>query len=260
MAYSSNIQWTDATHNFWTGCQKVSAGCKFCYMHRIIDGKSQDPNIVTRASFITFSNPINWKDRRMIFTCSMSDFFIAEADKWRAEAWDVIRKTPQHRWQILTKRPERILENLPPDWGTGWKNVALGVTVENQDSVERMHILANIPAYVRFISAEPLLEDVNLLELDSNGNMSIQTFNWVIIGGESGNETGKYRYRPTEIPWIERIVTDLRGNTKAAIFIKQLGTYQKHQLGLKDSHGGNILEFPKHLRIREMPRVKRETV
>ena len=252
MPIKSNIQWTDATHNFWSGCKKVSAGCKFCYMHRILDGNQVDPNVVRRANNSYFYRPIDWKEGRLIFTCSMSDFFIEEADPWRNEAWKVIRATPQHRWLILTKRPERIVDCLPDDWDEGYKNVALGVTIENQEAVARMHVLADIPARVRFISAEPLLEDVDLTELSPNGDLSLERMNWVIIGGESGNETGKYRYRITEIPWIERMIQDVRNHSKAGVFVKQLGTYQAVKLGLKDRHGGNIDEFPSSLRIREL--------
>jgi len=260
MAYTSSIQWTDATHNFWTGCHKISAGCKNCYMFRILDGKSIDPNIILRADDRYFSRPIGWKMGLKIFTNSMSDFFIEEADKWRNEAWDVIRQTPQHRWLILTKRPERILECLPKDWGDGYKNVALGVTVENQETVERLHILAVIPAIIRFISAEPLLENVDLLVKNKKGESSIQNINWVLIGGESGNENGKYGYRITEISWIERMITDLRDYSHAAIFVKQLGTYQARLWGLKHNHGGDIREFPKHLKIREWPVIRKLVV
>src|SRR6185437_4156982 len=129
----SNIQWTEYTHNPWTGCRKVSEGCKYCYMHRIVDLKwKEDPNVVTRASDYIFYKPFYEKEPKMIFTCSMSDFMIEEADQWRGDMWQLIRDTPQHTWQILTKRPERIIECLPEDWGEGYQNVWLGVTVENQ--------------------------------------------------------------------------------------------------------------------------------
>lgn len=255
----SKIQWTNKTQNFWSGCHKISAGCTNCYMFRLKEEWNQNPSVINKCSISNFNAPLRWAPSA-IFTCSMSDFFIEEADKWRGDAWDVIRKTPYHRWQILTKRPDRILANLPSDWGSGWKHVALGVTVENQRAMNRVHTLATIPSFVKFISAEPLLENVNFLEQDKNGLRSIEEFNWVILGGESGNETGKYGYRPTELAWLERAITDLRSNSNAGIFVKQLGTYQKHQLGLKDCHGGDINEFPKHLRIREKPFLIRERV
>ena len=119
----SFIQWTDNTVNFWSGCQKVSEGCKFCYMYRLKDQNGQSGSVVRRSSDAKFYEALYWKEPTMIFTCSMSDFFIEEADEWREDAWDVIRRTPQHKWQILTKRPERIKECLPADWGEGWDNV-----------------------------------------------------------------------------------------------------------------------------------------
>ncbi len=152
--------------------------------------------------------------------------------------------TPWHTWQILTKRPERILDCLPSDWGDGWKNVWLGVTVENQAAVKRMDILRGIPAHVRFLSVEPLLERVELLGLED--------FHWAIFGGESGNENGDFRYRPCELSWIEDGLLQC-AVANVPVFVKQLGTYQYHELGLKDRHGGEMDEWPEHLRIREMP-------
>jgi len=115
----TNIQWTDSTVNFWTGCKKVSEGCKYCYMYRIKDRQGKIGSFVKRVSDYSFYEPLSWEEPMLIFTCSMSDFFIEEADPWRKDAWDVIRKTPQHKWQILTKRPERIKDCLPDDWGNG---------------------------------------------------------------------------------------------------------------------------------------------
>jgi len=251
----SNIEWTNATQNFWVGCHRVSAGCKFCYMHRILDGANGkgDGNIVRRTSNANFYRPMDWKERKWIFTCSMSDFFIEEADEWRLDAWQVIKETPQHRWLILTKRPERIEKCLPADWGNGYPNVALGVTVENQANTHRLEILSKIPAKCRFISAEPLLEEVDLFIENEIGERYIDKFHWVIIGGESGNETGPYRYRPCELDWIRKLVKELKAKTKVSVFVKQLGSYQAKVLKLRHPHGGDILEFPQDLRIREFP-------
>src|SRR5690349_7168633 len=123
MADKTKIQWADSTVNFWHGCHKVSEGCKFCYMFRDKQRYGQDPEIVVRAKAASFDKALHWKDPRRIFTCSWSDFFIEDADAWRADAWEIIRHTPQPTWLILTKRPERIAECLPPDWGAGYKNV-----------------------------------------------------------------------------------------------------------------------------------------
>jgi protein gp37 len=152
---NTNIQWAESTVNFWVGCKKISEGCKFCYMYRILEGNKKDPSNIWRTSDSTFYNTLYWKEPTRIFTNSMSDFFIEEADEWRDDAWDVIRRTPQHIWMILTKRPERIKECLPEDWGEGWDNVWLGVTVENQKCFQKAKLLSEIPATIRFISAEP---------------------------------------------------------------------------------------------------------
>lgn len=182
---------------------------------------------------------------KRIFTCSWSDFFHKDADPWRADAWDVIRRTPWHTWLILTKRPERILECLPPDWGQGWSNVWLGVTVENMKSLKRIETLRRIPARIRFISAEPLLEAVRFPDLSG--------FHWMIIGGDSGfDKAGPFRYRRCEIEWLECAVQQAKA-AGLATFVKQLGTDQYHRLGLRDRHGGNMQEWPEGLRIRELP-------
>lgn len=247
----TKIQWTDDTVNFWTGCHKISEGCKFCYMYRDKDRYGQDPTKVMRTKDATFYQALKWKDPRKIFTCSWSDFFIADADEWRADAWDVIRKTPQHQWQILTKRPERILQCLPPDWGEGWDNVWLGVSIENQKNFHRAITLSKIPAKVRFISAEPLLGELDLLQMDDD-KLVMDNFHWCIIGGESGNETGKYLFRECKQEWIEKIIANLK-NTDVKIFVKQMGTFLKKTMKLKDTHGGDIDEWPMHFKIREFP-------
>lgn len=249
----SQIQWTDGTVNFWTGCMKVSCGCKFCYMYRDKERYGKNPSEVQRTGDATFYAALKWKDPRKIFTCSWSDFFLKQADPWRADAWEVIRQTPHHQWQILTKRPERISQSLPPDWGDGWDHVWLGVSVETQDYLHRMETLSEIPAKIRFISFEPLLGPIDL----SGSADLLKNFHWAIIGGESGNENGKYRYRPCEIEWFEQIIADIqRYAPHCKIFVKQLGTYLHHKYDLGDRHGGEMSEWPTtldHIKLREFP-------
>lgn len=136
MTKNSLIQWTKLTWNPWHGCKKVSPGCKFCYMYRDKARYNQNPVIVQRSRQETFNSPLKWREPGFVFTCSWSDFFIDEADKWRQNAWDIIRRTPHLIYQILTKRPERIKQCLPPDWGDGWQNVWLGTSVENQKNIQ----------------------------------------------------------------------------------------------------------------------------
>jgi protein gp37 len=153
---------------------------------------------------------------------------------------------------ILTKRPERIKNCLPPDWGDGWDNVWLGVSIGIQESFHRAKTLSEIPAKIRFISAEPLLEELDFCT-EENLNMITNNYRWVIIGGESGDESGPYKYRPCQISWIEKAVSQLRTIPNMAIFVKQMGSHLKNEMGLKGHHGGDPSEWPKHLRITEHP-------
>lgn len=244
----SKIQWTDATVNFWTGCKKVSPGCKFCYMYRDKERYGKDPATVLRTAPATFNAALKWNDSKRIFTCSWSDFFIEDADTWRDDAWDVIRKTPHHQWQILTKRPERIAQSLPHDWGEGWDNVWLGVSVESQEQVHRIETLSKIPAKIRFISAEPLIGPIDL-----TGIKNLAThFHWCIIGGESGNDLGKYLYRPCDLEWITKLIDDLN-SASVQVFVKQTGTWLSKKLVLADRHGGEIDEWPACIQVRDFP-------
>jgi len=261
MGEESKIQWTENTWNPWHGCKKVSDGCKFCYMYRDKEKYGQDPTLVVRSK-TKFKDPLKWKEPTVIFTCSWSDWFIDEADEWRDEAWAVIKATPQHTYQILTKRPERIKDHLPADWGTGYPNVWLGVSIENNKAAHpRLYNLLSVPAVVRFISAEPLLGFVDLgldawiqeIGVAHWYDKVKDRIHWVIVGGESGNDNGAYKYRPCELAWIEKIVDDCKGN-KVPVFVKQLGTYLAKELKMSDRHGGSIDDFPEHLRVREFPK------
>src|SRR3989337_4034016 len=118
-------------------------------------------NFISGAKPATFNAPLKWKDPAKVFTCCWSDFFIEEADDWRDEAWDVISRTPHLSYQILTKRPENILSRLPENWGSGWPNVWLGVSVETQEYTRTIEVLTQIDAAVRFISYEPALGPVD---------------------------------------------------------------------------------------------------
>jgi protein gp37 len=249
----TKIQWTDKSHNFWHGCRKVSPGCKFCYMYRLKKQYGQDGSNIYRLSDATFYSPLYEKEPCMIFTCSFSDFFLLEADLWREDAWSVIKRTPHIIWQILTKRPERVLACLPDDWGSeGYPNVWLGVSIETQEFFYRAEILSKVPAKIRFISAEPLLGEIDFL-VEKDGKRIIDNFHWVILGGESGDETGPYGYRPSKVEWYERAIVDLKEHTNVAVFNKQLGCHLRNELKLKHYHGGAMEEWPINLQIREFP-------
>lgn len=244
----SKIQWTGATWNPWHGCKKVSAGCKFCYMFRDKERYGKKPTDILKSKTM-FNVPLKWTEPQLIFTCSWSDWFIEDADQWREEAWSVIKNTPQHIYQILTKRPERILENLPSDWGDGYPNVWLGVSVESNNEKHRIETLSKVPAKIRFISAEPLIGELTLDELS---DVLKDNFHWMILGGESGNKTGKYLFRESKIEWYKSLITICK-ITSVKVFVKQLGTHLAGELKLKDRHGGDINEFEESLQIREFP-------
>jgi len=210
MAEKTAIEWTDSTWNPWVGCLKVSPGCKQCYMYRDQERYGNDPKIVRRTGTSTFNSPLKWAKHRKVFTCSWSDFFIESADEWRGDAWNIIRRTPHLTYQILTKRPENIYDRLPDDWGIGWPNVWLGVSVENSDYLWRAHDLSGVMAAVRFVSYEPALGPVDF-------SPYFPAIQWVISGGESG-----YHPRPAKQEWFEA-VRDQCANAGVSYFHKQNG-------------------------------------
>lgn len=264
MGENSHISWTDNTWNPWHGCKKVSDGCKFCYMYRDKERHGQKPDVVLRSKTM-FKEPLKWAKKGVpagtkIFTCSWSDFFIDEADAWRAEAWDIIKQTPQFTYQILTKRPERILKSTPADYfGANedamrylYEHVLLGVSIEKVKNLERLTPLFQFPAMWQrfFVSFEPLLEDIKVplyqmldkMAMESGAAYLADRY-WFIIGGESGNEEGKYRYRECSFEWIDGIM-EVADKFNIPVFVKQAGTHIAKRMGYRDRAGANILELP----------------
>ena len=248
MSSKTGIEWTEATWNIAVGCEKVDQDCARCYMYRdSYNGTRYNPRQIRKTKSV-FTLPLKLKEPKKIFTCSLTDFFHPAIDEYRVEAWDIIRRCPQHTFQILTKRPERILDNLPPDWGAGWSNVWMGTSIGSNAGLVRLPYLQSIPAKTRFVSFEPLLEDIELSPGQLHG------IDWVIIGGESGNKTGPYKYRPCNIDWFAY----LHGVARAAgcaVFIKQLGTYLAREYGLQSRHGKDPDEWPfQWMKTREFPK------
>lgn len=254
MAENSKIEWTGATWNPFIGCEKVSQGCKFCYAERVVEGRFKRKfRDVQPTKNPTFYFPLKYAKtftgnepfyERLVFTCSLSDFFIEQIDELRPLLWEVIRDTPNLIYQILTKRPERIAASLPPDWGAGYPNVWLGVTTEDQKTFdERVPILSRIPAKVRFLSIEPILGPIDVSGLG--------LVDWVILGGESG---GKDKYRPASIDWFESIIDTCR-DLEVPVFFKQLGTHLAKEYQTSDFKGGNFEELPARLRVRRWPSI-----
>jgi len=243
------INWCDFSWNPWKGCEKVSAACKHCYIARLL----KDPyGIVQKTTEDTWSKPFKIKEPSIIFPCNLSDFFIKQADKWRKYAWEVIKNTPHHTYLILTKRPERIKECLPSDWGNGYPNVWLGVTVEDDTTkvLKRLDDLREIPAVVKWVSVEPIYKEFNFTKEQVEG------FDWFVLGGESGGyNRDKWRYegyRPCNARWIYNLMKKLKSYNKS-VWIKQFGTDFSLKKNLKSNHAEDWDEFHPKLRVREYP-------
>ncbi len=257
MGSKTGIQWTGThgrTWNPWQGCHKVSAGCRSCYMFREKTRYGQDPNTVVRSAPGTFNAPnsrsLKWRERGLVFTCSWSDWFIEEADPWRDEAWAVIRSRPDLTFQILTKRVDRILDHLPADWEGGYRNVWIGASMGTLEEAQKLSQLAEVPAVVRFISAEPLLELVPFRDIPGRDRI-----HWAIFGGESGDIGGKYAARgmgPTAAEAKDNLLHSIAefDGTPTRVFVKQLGSVWARLVGAKDGHGGDPEEWPQDARLR----------
>jgi len=217
MADRSAIEWTEATWNPVTGCDKVSPGCAHCYAEtfaerwRGIPGHPYEQGFDLRLWPERLDHPLRWKRPRTIFVNSMSDVFHEDIpDDYIAQIFDVMRRAEQHTFQVLTKRHERMVDLAPLlPWP---RNVWMGVTIENRRFVHRADALREIPATVRFISAEPLLGPLEGLVLDG--------VHWLIAGGESG--AGHRRIDPA---WA----IELRDRCQAedvAFFFKQWGGHR----------------------------------
>lgn len=213
---TTKIEWTDKTWNPITGCSKISQGCANCYAetmsHRLksmrIKKYANGFDLTLHEECLT--EPLSWKQPHTIFVCSMSDLFHKDVPfSFIDKVIDIIYCTPQHRYQLLTKRADRMAEyflthNVP-------QNVWLGVTVEAKSSKPRIDSLRVLDAPIRFLSCEPLIEDL--------GELDLSNIDWVIVGGESGPFG-----RPMKEEWVLNIKrqTDAQG---AAFFFKQWGTW-----------------------------------
>jgi protein gp37 len=215
MSTQTSIEWTEQTWNPTVGCSKVSPGCTHCYAEAMskrlqamkVNGYENGFAMTLRPSRL--EEPLKRSKTTIYFVNSMSDIFHEEIpDDYIRQVFDVIHRAPQHTFQVLTKRAERMatffLSNTPP------RNAWLGVTVENREhGIPRLESLRQIPAQVRFASVEPLLEDLGTLNLDG--------IHWVIVGGESGPKA-----RPMEQEWVLNIKRQCE-EQQSAFFFKQWG-------------------------------------
>ena len=222
MAYGSSIEWTEATWNPVTGCTKVSQGCKHCYAERMANRLQAMGATNYRNGFrLTLHEhmldlPRKWKKPRRVFVNSMSDLFHPGVpDEFIHRVWEVMVSLPEHQFQVLTKRPERLVAiGHELVWPT---NVWMGVTVENARHKDRIDLLRSTDASVKFLSLEPLLGPL--------GDLNLVGIDWAIVGGESGPKS-----RPMDYAWVTEIRDQcLEGGV--SFFFKQWGGTNKRRTG-----------------------------
>ncbi len=224
MADHSNIEWTEATWNPVTGCTKVSAGCKNCYAERLALRLQAMGNRRYKNGFhITLHEdvvdlPKSWRVPRMIFVNSMSDLFHKDVPvDFIQRVFETMRDCPQHTFQILTKRSDRLLAlSSKIEWP---RNVWIGVSVEDSRVLSRIDDLRRVPAEIRFLSCEPLIGPLSRIDLTN--------IHWVIVGGESGPFA-----RPMNIEWVREIFRACR-KADVPFFFKQWGGVRKDLTGRK---------------------------
>jgi protein gp37 len=257
MAEVTGISWAHATQNYFLGCDKIDPLCAHCYIGRVLSRMGREPwGELYKTK--TWAKPDIWQRNLAptgtawrVFTCSLSDFFHVKADEWRPAIWEQIKRTPNLVYLILTKRAERIEKCLPADWPDAYPNVWPGVSAGCLQSLNKMDALRRIPIHpdaVRWISAEPLLEDIS-------DEINFDGYSWCVTGGESGsgaeylwNPKGDWRAefktdgrRSMRTEWAEK----LRDKSKAA----GLSFLFKQATAPRSGQGSNLLgriwhEFP----------------
>jgi len=210
----STIEWTELTWNPVTGCNKLSPGCKFCYaevMSKRLNSMGlpkYSEGFKVKIHPSTLNIPFGWKKSKVVFVNSMSDLFHDDVPlEFIKAVFSVMNSTPQHTYQVLTKRAERLLEvSGEVKWTP---NIWMGVSIENQDYAYRANYLAKTPASIKFLSIEPFIGKID--------NLEINNLNWVIVGGESGHKA-----RPMNLDWVLNIKT-LCESEAVPFFFKQWG-------------------------------------
>lgn len=301
MGERTGIQWCHHTFNPWRGCQRVSPGCEHCYAETLsarnpkVLGEWGPKGVRAIASESYWRQPLAWDraakaagERRRVFCASLADVFEdrPELEAPRSRLWEIVDATPNLDWLVLTKRPENIGDMIPDCWNEKMPvHLWLGVSCEDQPRAdERIPLLLQTPAAVRFVSAEPLLGPI---QFGVDGEMydygvgrndhNEPRLHWIIVGGESGPGA-----RMCRVEWVRSIVNQCR-EAGTACFVKQLGaapvmtlrewnelpgprdrwtgiepagTTREDALGiarLLDRKGGDPSEWPEDLRVREFP-------
>jgi protein gp37 len=233
MATQSSIEWTEQTWNPTTGCTKISPGCKNCYAEimaqrlHAMGTPGYENKFELTLHMQRLEQPLRRKKPTVYFVNSMSDLFHERVpDEFLDGVFDVIKKTPYHTYQILTKRADRLPQYFHKRACP--KNVWLGVSVEDkQYGVSRIDYLRQVKAYIRFLSVEPLLEDIG--EIDLSG------IHWVIVGGESG-----LKARPMQLKWVENIRQQAE-EAGVAFFFKQWGRWGADGVSRDKKANGRML-------------------
>jgi protein gp37 len=252
MAGLTLISWAHLVWNYWSGCRHVSPGCAHCYAEAQAERFAGGVAFPNGFEFTLRPKVREWPltisaettarkfgGRARIFVNSMSDVFLEDVPEVHVhELFDVMRRAHWHDFLILTKREERMLELAPrlpwPD------NVWAGVSIENRRFVHRADSLRQVPAAIRFISAEPLLGPLEALSLEG--------IDWLIVGGESGRKA-----RLMQLGWAEGLVQQCRRDGVAP-YVKQVGAVQARALQSKNAKGEDPADWPESLRIREFPK------
>ena len=230
----SSIEWTEMTWNPTTGCDKVSAGCKYCYaevmarrLHAMGIEKYKD-GFELRLHENALQIPYEWKKPKVVFVNSMSDLFHKEVPLYFIQkVFDVMNNTPMHTYQVLTKRAERLYEiHDKLNWGT---NIWMGVSVENDKVKDRIDFLRETNAKVKFLSLEPLIGPLT--------NLNLEHIHWAIVGGESGRKA-----RPMKESWVWDIRQQC-ADQGVAFFFKQWGGVNKKKTG-RELGGRTYDEMP----------------
>ena len=239
MSDQSKIEWTDATWNPVRGCTKISPGCKHCYAKtfaerfRGVKGHPYEFGFDLRLVPEKLTSPLNWKKPRRIFVNSMSDLFHPDIPtSYIRQVAEVMRKGDWHIYQVLTKRATRLKDLLGNELAefANLRHIWWGVSVENRKhGLPRIEELRGSPASVRFLSVEPLLEDLGQIDLDG--------ISWVIVGGESGPGA-----RSMRAAWVRNIHEQCQ-HAKIPFFFKQWGGIRKHETG-RELDGNTYSELP----------------
>ena len=255
MSDKSTIEWTDATWNPVRGCTKISPGCKNCYAETFAErfrgvlGHPYEFGFDLRLVHHKVPEPLRWKSPKMIFVNSMSDLFHKDVpDEFIVSVVSVMKLANWHTYQVLTKRPERMLKllNSKLRFASNEPHVWWGASVEDKkNGLPRIDLLRQAPVKIRFLSIEPLLEDL--------GKINLSKISWVIVGGESGP-----RARPMRAKWVRNIRSQCRGG-KIPFFFKQWGGIRKKQFGRK-LDGKTYDEFPKQVDSPVLPTEKRKVL